>query len=141
MMMIPQGLSYCDLVALDPAFGLYACFVPLLVYTVLGTSRQMSVGPEAVVAIIAGSATQSDDPQEHFDEIMVLTMLVGSLSFALGFFRLGFIDNVLSRPLVEGFILGSAFMILSEQMKHLFGYESSVSCTVCVSFAGESSIL
>eukprot|EP00053_Salpingoeca_punica_P017871 m.173014 g.173014 ORF g.173014 m.173014 type:complete len:685 (+) comp17309_c0_seq2:265-2319(+) len=121
LLIVPQALSYADLANLPPTYGLYSAFVPVLLYACLGTSRQMSVGPEAVVAILTGSALSASEESERVADVAVLTFLVGICSFVLGLLRLGFIDSVLSRPLVEGFILGSATVIMAEQLHSLLG--------------------
>ena len=101
-LLIPQALSYAnELVDIPPIYGLYTCFTPIIIYSLFGTSRQLSIGPEALVAILVGTAIKSQgDHLDVVDKIGIATLLglmVGVFTFLLGFFRLGFIDSVLSR--------------------------------------------
>ncbi|KJE90732.1 hypothetical protein CAOG_01991 [Capsaspora owczarzaki ATCC 30864] len=122
VMIVPQGLSYSALADLPTTHGLYCAFVPVLVYTFLGLSRQISVGPEAVIAILTGSALENmGDDDTRVMYAAVLCLLVGLFTFTLGLFRLGFLDSMLSRPLVEGFVLATAVVIMVEQLHGLLG--------------------
>ncbi|ORZ39308.1 sulfate transporter family-domain-containing protein, partial [Catenaria anguillulae PL171] len=129
--LIPQGLSYAiTLAKLDPITGLYTGCFPVLVYGLFGTSRQLSIGPEALVSILVGSAVTQNLPSGLAEDAAseasaaiagTLCLLVGLFTFLLGFFRFGFLDSVLSRALLRGFILAVAIVIIIEQAPPLLG--------------------
>eukprot|EP00053_Salpingoeca_punica_P016240 m.152168 g.152168 ORF g.152168 m.152168 type:complete len:739 (-) comp16914_c0_seq1:263-2479(-) len=126
-MIIPQGLSYATMANLPSKYGLYTAFVPVLVYVFMGTSRQLSVGPEAVVALLVGSVVTTDlDLETRVTYATVMALLLGILTLFLGILRLGFFDNIFSRALMEGFVLASAFLIMTEQLRPLLGISGSL---------------
>ena len=87
----------------------------------------MSVGPEALCAILTGTTLASvDDLDEREALCGVLTFMVGGFTFLFGILRLGFIDSVLSRPLISAFVLGSALTIMVEQLHPIFGLHLEV---------------
>ncbi|KAF9155584.1 hypothetical protein BG015_009367 [Linnemannia schmuckeri] len=128
-LIIPQSLSYATALAhLDPIHGLYSAFVPGVIYSIFGTSRQLSVGPEALVSMLVGSAIAqqqhaigSTDPKTGLAIGCIITLFVGLFTFFLGFVRLGFLDSVLSRALLRGFITAVAVVVIIEQSITLFG--------------------
>ncbi|KAJ7496666.1 sulfate anion transporter [Mycena latifolia] len=132
-MLIPQSVSYAtSLAQLSPLSGLFSASIPGIVYAFLGTCRQLNVAPEAAISLLVGQAVADiliDHPNPHSDEgaaiqiaiSTIITMQVGLFSFLLGFFRLGFIDVVLSRALLRGFISAIAVVILTEQLVPMFG--------------------
>ncbi|KAL4263976.1 SLC26A/SulP transporter family protein [Pleurotus pulmonarius] len=132
-MLIPQSVSYASSLAqLNPVTGLFAASIPGIVYAFLGTSRQLNVAPEAALSLMLGQAVadiRHDFPDPHSgdaDELglsvaTVITLQVGLISFLLGVFRLGFIDVVLSRALLQGFIAAAAVVIMVEQLMPMLG--------------------
>ncbi|KAJ3236599.1 Solute carrier 26 [Chytriomyces hyalinus] len=123
-LLIPQALSYAQaIVRIAPVHGLYTCFAPLVCYTMLGMSRSLAVGPEALISILVGAAVRerstsfnaSGTDSDAADTAAMLAMMVGFFTFALGFFRLGFIDSVLSRALLRGFVSAAACVIVIDQ--------------------------
>lgn len=122
IMLIPQGMAYAMLAGLAPVHGLYAVTVPLLLYAVFGTSRQLAVGPDAIISILTAAgiaaitATNSPDYLLH---VLTLTLMVGGIRFLMGLFRLGFVVNFLSRPVVNGFTSAAAITIGLSQFKYL----------------------
>ena len=137
VMLVPQGLTYAGLAFVPPIYGLYAAFFPILVYVVLGSSRHLSVGPEVTTSILIGNtiltvvkplleADQDPDDADIQEKFFVpvalaLTMLIGLFSFLLGLVRLGFLDSILSRPILAGFINAVALILISEQLNALLG--------------------
>ncbi|KAF9366701.1 hypothetical protein BGX34_009539 [Mortierella sp. NVP85] len=124
-LIIPQSLSYATALAhLDPVNGLYSAFVPGVMYAIFGTSRQLSVGPEALVSMMVGTAIAQHgaaDPNTALAVGCFITLFVGLFTFFLGFVRLGFLDSVLSRALLRGFITAVAVVVIIEQSITLFG--------------------
>lgn len=123
IMLIPQGMAYSMLAGLDPIHGLYAVTVPLLLYAIFGSSRQLAVGPVAMVSLLTAasiSALNPSSPGEYLLFTLTLAFLVGLIQFALGVFKFGFVVNFLSHPVINGFTSAAAIIIGLSQVKHLF---------------------
>ena len=124
IMLIPQSLAYAMLAGLPAQIGLYASILPLIAYAVLGTSRTLAVGPVAVVSLMtataAGSLAAQGSP-EYIAAALILAFLSGLILLALGAFRLGFLANFLSHPVISGFITASGVIIAASQLKHILG--------------------
>ncbi|KAL8105845.1 hypothetical protein AgCh_029591 [Apium graveolens] len=123
---IPQGISYAKLANLPPIVGLYSSFVPPLVYAVLGSSRDLAVGPVSIASLVMGSMLrQQVNPVT--DHILFLQLAFTSTFFAglfqasLGFLRLGFIIDFLSKATLIGFMAGAAIIVSLQQLKGLLG--------------------
>ena len=124
IMLIPQSLAYALLAGLPPEVGLYASILPLVAYAVFGTSRALAVGPVAVVSLMTASAVGELAQQgtaEYLGAAIVLAFLSGLMLIAMGLFRLGFLANLLSHPVISGFITASGLLIASSQLKHILG--------------------
>ncbi|MCK0180450.1 solute carrier family 26 protein [Flavobacteriaceae bacterium S0862] len=124
VMLIPQGMAYASIAGLPAVYGLYASIVPILIYAFLGTSRQLAVGPVAMVSLLTATAIGSFQGLSNSDYIsyaILLALLVGVIQFLLGAFRLGFFVNFLSHPVVSGFTSAAALIIGLSQLKHLLG--------------------
>jgi len=124
IMLIPQSLAYALLAGLPPEVGLYASILPLVAYTIFGTSRALAVGPVAVVSLLTASAVgefaQQGTP-EYLGAAIILAFLSGLMLTAMGLFRLGFLASLLSHPVISGFITASGLLITSSQLKHILG--------------------
>ncbi|WP_369026741.1 SulP family inorganic anion transporter [Qipengyuania sp. RANM35] len=127
VMLIPQSLAYALLAGLPPVVGLYASLLPLLAYAVFGTSRVLSVGPVAVISLMtaaaAGGVATAGSP-EYLAAAIALAMISGLMLLAMGIFRLGFLANLLSHPVVSGFISASGILIAASQLKHILGVKA-----------------
>lgn len=124
VMLIPQGMAYSMLAGLPPIYGLYASTLPLIVYALFGTSRQLAVGPVAMVALLISSgvgALAELGSAEFISLAILLALMVGVIQFSMGVFRLGFIVNFLSHPVIAGFTSAAALIIGFSQLKHLLG--------------------
>ncbi|KAG2202473.1 hypothetical protein INT47_013089 [Mucor saturninus] len=126
-LLIPQGLSYATaLCKLEAIHGLYSIAFPAITYTILGMSRQMSVGPEATLSLLVGSsiAQLNTEDGDHVDPLAwacLMTVFVGIFTFLLGIFRLGFLDSLMSRALLRGFISGVGLVVALQQGIILLG--------------------
>jgi len=123
IMLIPQGMAYAMLAGLEPIHGLYAVTIPLILYAIFGTSRQLAVGPVAMVSLLtaAGIASLSpESPEQYLVYALTLALLVGIIQFVMGALRLGFVVNFLSHPVISGFTSAAAIIIGLSQVKHLF---------------------
>lgn len=126
VMLIPQGMAYAMIAGLPPIYGLYASTVPLVIYAFLGTSRQLAVGPVAMVSLLtaAGIGTIATAGTEAYIALaIILALLVGLIQFLLGALRLGFLVNFLSHPVISGFTSAAALIIGLSQLKHLLGID------------------
>ena len=130
VLLIPQGMAYALIAGLPPIYGLYAALVPQIVYAVLGTSRQLAVGPVAMDSLLvaAGLGTLSIvDPSQYIQMAILLALLMGAIQFSLGLFKMGFIVDFLSKPVITGFTSAAAIIIGLSQIKHLIGIPISQS--------------
>lgn len=124
IMLIPQGIAYAMIAGLPPIYGLYTAMIPQIVYAIFGTSRQLSVGPVAMDSLIvaSGVATLAEIGTEHFIEFAILlAFMMGVLQVLFGIFKLGFLVNFLSRPVISGFTSAAALIIALSQLKNLLG--------------------
>ena len=124
IMLIPQSLAYALLAGLPAQVGLYASIAPLLAYAVFGSSRTMAVGPVAVAslmsAVAAGQFAQGDVAL-FYQASVAMALLGGVVLFTLGAFKAGFVANLLSHPVVGGFVTASALLIAVGQFGALIG--------------------
>lgn len=126
VMLIPQGIAYAMIAGLPPIYGLYTALIPQIIYAIFGTCRQLSVGPVAMDSLIvaSGVAVLADIGTENFIEFAILlAFMVGVLQLLFGVFRLGFLVNFLSKPVISGFTTAAALIIGFNQFKHLFGID------------------
>lgn len=124
VMLIPQGMAYAMIAGLPPIYGLYASTVPLIIYALLGTSRQLAVGPVAMVSLLTATGVAmlaSGNTALYISLAIMLAFLVGIIQFLLGVFKLGFLVNFLSHPVISGFTSAAALIIGLNQLKHLMG--------------------
>lgn len=127
IMLIPQSLAYALLAGLPPEMGLYASMLPIVLYAIFGTSRALAVGPVAVVSLLTVAVVSKiavPGTSEYIVAAITLAFLSGLILLALGFFRLGFLANFLSHPVIAGFITASGLIIAASQLKHIFGIEA-----------------
>lgn len=124
IILVPQGMAYAMIAGLPPVYGLYASLIPVLVYALLGTSRHLAMGPVAMDSLLvaAGLGTLAlSSVQEYITMAILLAFLVGAIQILLGLFRMGFLVNFMSKPVISGFTSGAAFIIIFSQIKHFLG--------------------
>ncbi len=124
IMLIPQGMAYAIIAGLPPVYGLYASMVPQIIYAFLGTSRQLAVGPVAMDSLLVAAGVSmfaQGGTQEYILLAVLIALMMGVMQLALGIFRLGFLVNFLSRPVISGFTSAAALIIGLNQLKHLTG--------------------
>ncbi len=128
IMLIPQSLAYALLAGLPPQVGLYASILPLFAYAMFGTSRTLAVGPVAVVSLLTAStigAIAEQGSAQYLEAAILLAFISGLFLLALGIFKLGFLANFLSHPVITGFINAAALIIATSQLKHILGIKVS----------------
>lgn len=128
VMLIPQSLAYALLAGLPPQVGLYASILPLVLYALFGTSRTLSVGPVAVVALMTAAVLAplaEPGTPEYISGAVLLGVMSGLMLLVMGVLRLGFLANFLSHPVISGFITASGLVIAASQLKYILGVEAS----------------
>lgn len=128
IMLIPQSLAYAILAGLPAEIGLYASILPIIAYALFGTSRTLAVGPVAVVSLMtlaAASSIAAPGTAEFIAAALILALLSGLILIGMGVLRLGFLGNLLSHPVVSGFITASGIIIATSQLKSLLGISAS----------------
>ena len=126
IMLIPQGMAYAMIAGLPPVFGLYASLIPQVIYAIMGTSRQLAVGPVAMDSLLVAAglgALSLSGIDEYIAMAIFLSLFMGAIQLLLGVLRMGFLVNFLSKPVISGFTSGAAIIIGLSQLKHLLGIE------------------
>ncbi|GMP34801.1 hypothetical protein CsSME_00007524 [Camellia sinensis var. sinensis] len=123
---IPQGISYAKLANLPPIVGLYSSFVPPLIYSVLGSSRHLAVGPVSIASLVMGTmlsetVSYTEQPILYLQLAFTATFFAGVFQASLGLLRLGFIIDFLSKATLLGFMAGAAVIVSLQQLKGLVG--------------------
>ncbi|MEO9894043.1 sulfate permease [Aurantibacter sp.] len=124
VMLVPQGMAYAMIAGLPPVFGLYASLIPQVIYALLGTSRQLAVGPVAMDSLLVASglgALALTGMDEYISMAIFLALFMGVIQLTLGLLRMGFFVNFLSQPVISGFTSAAAIIIGMSQLKHLLG--------------------
>eukprot|EP00878_Enallax_costatus_P007429 GHUV01007780.1.p1 GENE.GHUV01007780.1~~GHUV01007780.1.p1 ORF type:complete len:422 (+),score=57.02 GHUV01007780.1:303-1568(+) len=141
-MIVPQGMSYANIAGVPSVYGLYGAFLPLMVYALLGSSRQLGVGPVAVTSLLIGNGIRNmlpgaeniDNPNspapeyvglqaEYNHKVIQIAFLVACMYTGVGVLRLGFIVRFLSHSVITGFTSGAAIIIGMSQVRYILGYK------------------
>ena len=126
VMLIPQGMAYAMIAGLPPVYGLYAALFPQIVYAIMGTSRQLAVGPVAMDSLLVAAglgALSLTTNAEYVALASFLALFMGTIQLLLGGLKLGFLVNFLSKPVISGFTSAAAIVIALSQLNHLLGIE------------------
>lgn len=131
VVLVPQSMSYAQLAGLEPQYGLYSSFVGVFIYSFFATSKDVSIGPVAVMSAQVGKVVahvQDKEGDKYAPAIIAtfLSLICGSIAFGIGILRLGFIVEFISIPAVMGFMSGSAFNIIVGQVPALMGFNKLV---------------
>jgi high affinity sulfate transporter 1 len=124
---LPVGIAYSEIAGVPPIYGIYSALVPLLVYALLGSSKQLIVNPDAATCLMVAAAIAplaGGDPARYLQLMILLTVMTGTMSIVFGLLRFGFLANFLSNPILIGYLNGVALLILVGQLPKLFGYHS-----------------
>jgi SulP family sulfate permease len=127
IMVIPQSLAYAMLAGLPAITGLYASILPSILYSLFGTSRSLAVGPVALTSVMTASAVLPfavSGSEQYATVAILLAFMSGVFLLVLSLLRLGFLTNLLSHPVISGFISASALLIVIGQLKYLLGIQS-----------------
>lgn len=126
VLLIPQSMAYAIIAGLPAIYGLYASIVPLAIYAVFGTSRQLAIGPVAIISLLVATGVGSVaemGTQQYINLAIMLAFFVGITQILMGAFRLGFLMNFISSPVLSGFTSAAAFIIGASQLENLFGLD------------------
>lgn len=126
IILIPQGIAYALIAGLPPIYGLYAALIPQVIYAFFGSSRQVAIGPVAMDSLIVAtgvSALALTGSEGYISIAILLALMVGCIQFLMGVFRLGFVVNFLSRPVISGFTSAVAMLIGLNQFRNLLGVD------------------
>eukprot|EP01125_Pyxidicula_operculata_P016132 TRINITY_DN5523_c0_g1_i1.p1 TRINITY_DN5523_c0_g1~~TRINITY_DN5523_c0_g1_i1.p1 ORF type:complete len:675 (+),score=63.85 TRINITY_DN5523_c0_g1_i1:1110-3134(+) len=124
-MLVPQSMAYSFLAGVPPITGLYTSFIPLLIFSLLTTSHHLSVGPDSVGSLLVGIAMQKPHHVETPQALgAIYAFIVGITLLCMGIFRFGFLDNVMSRPIMDGFVNAVAVNILISQAHGFLGIKA-----------------
>jgi sulfate permease, SulP family len=124
LVIIPQSMAYAQLAGLPAYYGLYASFLPPMIAALFGSSRQLATGPVAVVSLMTCASLEplaTAGSNEFIAYAILLAFMVGAFQFILGVLRLGFVLNLLSHPVVNGFTNAAALIIATSQLSKIFG--------------------
>jgi len=133
IMLIPQGMAYAMIAGLPPVYGLYAALIPNLLYGLTGSSRKLAVGPVALDSLIVASglaAMKLESIEAYIAMALFLAFFVGLLQLFMGLFKMGFLANFLSRPVVSGFTSAAALVIAVSQLGHFLGVQIEATKTL-----------
>ncbi|WP_169193788.1 sulfate permease [Devosia sp. MC1541] len=128
IMLIPQSLAYALLAGLPPEVGLYASILPLIAYAIFGTASALAVGPVAVISLMTATAVgrvATEGTADYASAAIILALMSGAMLTLMGLFRLGFLANFLSHPVISGFITASGLIIATSQFGGLLGISTS----------------
>ena len=127
-MLVPQGLAFAQLVQVPPVVGLWSGVTAMVAYALFGPSRHLMVGPEAGTAMMVAAVLTSagiESPQQRLEGAAVLSVMVGAVLAVAGGFRLGAISDLLSRPILVGYINGVALVLVASQLPGVLGIRST----------------
>lgn len=122
--LVPQVMAYATLAGLPAVNGLWCALVPLVAYAVFGTSRMLSAGPESTTALMTATAVAplaAGNPAAYLSMSAILAILVGLVCLFAGVIRLGFLADLLSKPVLAGYMTGLALIMISSQLGKLTG--------------------
>jgi len=130
-LVVPEAMAYAGIAGLPPQAGLYTLVAALLIYALLGTARHLSVGPTSATAallassvaaaLVASAAATASDPETYQAYATAFVLVTGVVFLAAGLARLGFITQFLSKPVMDGFVMGIAIFVAVGQLNKLFG--------------------
>ncbi|MBF0574257.1 MAG: SulP family inorganic anion transporter, partial [Desulfamplus sp.] len=124
LVLIPQSMAYAQLAGMPSYYGLYAAFLPPMLASLFGSSRQLATGPVAVVSLMTAASLEplaTAGSEGYIAYAILLALMVGVFQLSLGILRLGIVVNFLSHPVVNGFTNAAAIIIASSQLSSMFG--------------------
>ena len=126
--LVPVGMGYAEAAGLPAIYGLYATIIPLIAYAIFGPSRILVLGPDLSLAALIAAVIlplAAEDPARTVALAGMLAIFTGILCVLAGLLRLGFITELLSKPIRYGYMNGIALTVLVSQLPKLFGFSAS----------------
>lgn len=123
ILLVPQSLAYALLAGLPPKVGIYASITPLVAYALIGSSRQLNVGPTAVISLMTANCIAELPEELRIVGAAAIAVIVGIMLIAAGMLKAGFLMNFVARPVVSAYITGAALLIIISQLRHIFGVD------------------
>lgn len=122
VVLIPESIAYVTLVGLPPEIGIFTGTIPLLIYALIGPSKQLVVANVALISLMVGEfLTTNFSPEQYLTYAILLSLINGFFLFMLGIMRAGFLENFISQSVLMGFTAAAALTIASTQIRHLVG--------------------
>jgi SulP family sulfate permease len=124
--LVPSALAYGELAGFEPVVGLYAALVAMVAYALFGSSRQVIIGPEATTAILVATIVgpmAAGDVARYAALAAALAISIGFICLLAGHFKIGFVADFLSKPILTGYITGTALIVIASQLGKLFGIQ------------------
>lgn len=124
---LPVAIAYAELMGINAIVGLYACILPMIIYALFGTSKQLIIGPDAATCAVIAAAVAPlamGDANIRWQLIVVMSLMTGVWCLIAARFRLGTFADFLSRPILQGLLNGVALTIIASQLSKIFGIES-----------------
>ena len=122
--LVPSALAYGELAGFEPVVGLYAALVAMIVYALFGSSRQLIIGPESTTAILVATVVAplaGGDIARYASLAAALAILIGLICIFAGKFNMGFVADFFSKPILTGYIAGTALIVIASQLSKIFG--------------------
>ena len=125
-LLVPEAMAYATIAGVPLEAGLYAAILPLFLYAIFGTSRQLSVGPSSGVAILSAAtiAPLADGTKEFIALTAALAIVVGAILVVAGVARMGWVSQFMAQPVLAGFVIGIALIVLIGQADKVFGVDA-----------------
>lgn len=126
ILLVPQAIAYAYLAGVPPQYGLYTAIIPIIIYSLLGTSPHLAIGPVAITAllILAGLSKLEDPFSAGYIELTIVAgLLIGLIQVFLGIIKMGKYVNLLSYPVITGFTSAASLIIITSQMKDVLGIQ------------------
>lgn len=124
---LPVAIAYAELMGINAIIGLYACILPMIIYALFGTSKQLIIGPDAATCAVIAAAVSPlamGDDTIRWQLIIVMSLMTGVWCLIAARFRLGTFADFLSRPILQGLLNGVALTIILSQLGKIFGIAS-----------------
>ncbi|KAL9620379.1 MAG: hypothetical protein Q9160_005079 [Pyrenula sp. 1 TL-2023] len=126
VMMIPQSLAYAKIATIEGQFGLMSGWIPGMLYAIMGTSKDLSTGPTSIISLLTAGIIKDFTAEGVSPQVIASTvaLMIGIYSMILGFFKLGFLLDFISVPVLTGFVSAAAIVILLGQVPSIFGEDA-----------------
>lgn len=118
---IPQSMAFCSMLGVGVSFGVYSSTLPMILYGILGTSKQMTIGPAATTYMMIRESLDEKGGEDN-KEIYAqnISFLMGIYMIGMGMLKCGFIENIFSQPIMSGYLVATGLLIIIDQLPQVF---------------------